>query len=200
MGPYTIRAFKSCQKYLLASCCRSCLSTTCSESTGRAEARRSKCAEYKGTFHVCHSSYDGWLCIFVMECIRTWKEGTSGGVVTRFSVTGHPMPSNVDRRVACDSLRVEGERSWFGKHEKIVLLFGRRCGAFPPARSYIGKMTLDDSDFHILRFSASQILTRRLGEAVAIHKKRKGLVVHLVTSPSLRGIVLIWTKASENFG
>jgi len=41
--------------------------------------------------------------VFVLKCIRTRKEGTSGGVVTRFSVIGHPMPSKVDRQVACDT-------------------------------------------------------------------------------------------------
>ena len=40
--------------------------------------------------------------IFVIKRIQTWKEGTSGGVVTRVSVIGHPMPSKVDRQVACD--------------------------------------------------------------------------------------------------
>jgi len=62
---------------------------------------------------------------------RKGPAAVSLGVVTRFSVTGHPMPSNVDRRVACDSLRVEGERSWFGKHEKIVVIVREKMRCFP---------------------------------------------------------------------
>ena len=76
-----------------------------------------------------------------MKCIRNRQEGTSeGGVITRFSVIGHPKPSNTDR---LHVILAEVD---------IGTAFGGRCGAL---------ITLDDSDFHMLISSASRNLMRR---------------------------------------